>query len=158
MTTTLTITQADLGNFTAGIERTIAKHQNKIVGAMQDKLFECIMGNFGPTGFDRPWPWYPLSAKYAKRVGRSYATMFVSGALAGAVNKSGVENGTASVSLDLGLEYAGAHHYGRPDGNRKHPGTPARRVMPVDSNDEVTPATFLAVQEAARDALREALS
>lgn len=102
-------------------------------------LHAITLGNFGTFGLARPWPWWPLSPAYARQVGRLYATLFVSGALYRSVKKNDeLLKSTVSIS-NQDVPYALAHHYGYPKGTMRHPGLPARRVLPIDWTDEVLP-------------------
>lgn len=151
MNITFNLSEYDFGQTRKVLQHALNAHMSQVLYAMQQRLYEAILANFGPSGFDRPWPWKPLSKEYAKKVARRYATLQVSGALKGSLRKSYLRNdGTASVYFDGSVAYAAAHHYGSKR-------MPARRVMPITKRDEITPKTFLAVQEAARKALRDAM-
>lgn len=123
----------------------------EVQGAMADAFYEVVMGNFGTLGFDRPWDWAPLSPAYARKVGRSYATLFVTGALKDSVKHESVNPDAASVWVSDGdVPYATAHHYGVASKN-----LPARRVFPVDLAGHVTQLTLDWVTDALREKLRE---
>jgi phage gpG-like protein len=141
------------------VAQAIEKARPKVLKAMSDRCYAIIMANFGIAGPERPWAWEPLSYAYAQKVGRTFATLEVSGALKASVVQGGFEGESTTVSMsDSSVPYATAHHFGSPSGNRKHPGLPARRVFPVDERGEVLDWTRSEVAEAARQALQEALS
>lgn len=78
--------------------------------------------NFNST-VGRPIEWAPLSPKYAKRVGRSHATLYVSGRLfAGFQMTAGHDS--AVISNDV--IHAAAHQYGVSARN-----LPARPFVPI---------------------------
>lgn len=123
----------------------------ELQGAMADAFYEVVMGNFGTLGFDRPWDWSPLSPAYARKVGRSYATLFVTGALKDSVKHESVNPDAASVWMSKSdVPYALAHHYGNLEKN-----LPARRVFPLDLADHVTQLTLDWVTDSLREKLRE---
>lgn len=133
--------------------------QPAVHGAMRDRLYDIIMANFGIAGPERPWAWHPLSDAYARKVGRPYATLHVTGALQDSILKGGLQGDSTVVEMsDLAVPYATAHHDGSPEGNRGHPGLPARRVFPLQDDGEVLPWTRDQITEAAARALQEALS
>src|SRR5690348_8741597 len=55
--------------------------KERVLRAVGAKFKLLSIGNFGRTGTDRPEPWKSLSPKYAKKVGRSEATLELSGEL-----------------------------------------------------------------------------
>ena len=121
-----------------------------IQSAMARAYVDVVAGNLGNSGVDRPSIWPPLSERYAKKMGRTYATLYVTGALAGAikVDDSSEEQSTVSVSDD-DCPYAVAHQYGYPPRN-----LPARPYFPFDpQTGETTSFTLDLVQQAAQDAL-----
>ena len=118
--------------------------------AMAAAYVDVVAGNLGATGVDRPFAWAPLSPAYARKMGRTYATLYVTGALAQAVkvDNSLAQHSTVSVSDD-DCAYACAHQYGYPPHN-----LPARPYFPFDpTTGETTPFTLDLVQQAAQDAL-----
>lgn len=120
-------------------ERRLSSTAQQAVSAGGRVLHLITLANFGSTGLARPWPWWPLSPAYARQVGRLYATLFVSGALYRSVKKNDeLLKSTVSIS-NQDVPYALAHHYGYPKGTMRHPGLPARRVLPIDWTDEVLP-------------------
>jgi len=80
--------------------------------AMGREFFNIVHSNFGQNGVDRPKTWPALSAKYARRVGRGYATLYrrgrlkASGRLFVMGDKAVIEFGGPSAP------YAEAHQFG----------------------------------------------
>lgn len=104
----------------------------RIQGAMGEILFEIVRENFGETGIDRPSTWPELSSKYAKKVGRDYATLHLKGDLESAVkfDNSNPEYAQVSVS-DSDVPYAAAHQWGTAH-------LPARPFFPIDEYGQLT--------------------
>jgi phage gpG-like protein len=127
----------------------------KVAGqaAMAEKFFEITRENFGNDGIDRPIEWPALSPKYAKRVGREHATLFVSGELEASLTWQSTPE-YAEVFTDS--EYAEVHQFG--GGNH----IPARPFMPLKNASAVEDAEltdFAAEQviKAAENAINERL-
>src|SRR5574343_1931252 len=80
--------------------------------AMAAAYVDVVASNLGESGVDRPFAWAPLSPAYAKKVGRTHATLYVTGELARAVkvDDSLAQHSTVSVS-DSDCSYAVAHQY-----------------------------------------------
>lgn len=132
--------------------------------AMADAFYNVVMANFGSVGFDRPHDWQSLSERYARTVGRSFATLLVTGALKGTVAKDATDPAAARVTMSNtpSVPYAVAHHQGNPPNfgwtARGSGALPARRVFPLDpATDEVTETTARIVEQAAAAAVKEAL-
>lgn len=104
------------------------------------------MENFGASGVDRPWAWAPLSPAYAKKVGRSYATLVVTGALRNSVKKTEGQDCAVVSMSDSDVPYATRHHRG--SGN-----LPARRVFPLNEDGSPTAGVQEAVAAAAQKAV-----
>lgn len=160
MNITLDIESASLDEFFSSCERRLQEAAMAGQRAMTEAFHGVVLANFGSTGFDRPWDWQALSPKYAKRVGRGFATLYVTGALKSTV-QADPEAGTVSMGNAAGVPYALAHHHGHP-GNFgwTQPGSgdlPARRVFPLDEADQVTDKTRKLVEEAGIAAVKEAL-
>lgn len=155
----LTITQASLDAMAVSLDKAIERARPAVLKAMSDRCYAIIMSNFGIAGPERPWAWEPLSYLYAQKVGRTFATLEVSGALRASVLQGGFEGPSTTISMEnSSVPYVTAHHDGVPRGNRRHPGLPGRRVFPLDERGEVLDWTRSEVAEAARRALQEALS
>jgi phage gpG-like protein len=123
--------------------------------AMAAAYVDVIAGNLGDSGVDRPFAWPPLSPAYAKKVGRSHATLYVTGELARAVKTDNSLGNHSTVSVsDDDCPYAVAHQYGYPPRN-----LPARPYFPFDpQTGETTPFTLELVQQAAEAALETHLA
>ena len=122
----------------------------QIEALMAGKLMEIVMANFGSDGLDRPISWAPLSTAYAKKVNRSYATLFVSGTLMNAVK---LDSANASVSVSKSdCIYALAHQYGFP------PRLPARPFFPIEDDGSVTQYTKDQIAEEAVRAIQRILA
>lgn len=127
----------------------------KIAGqsAMAEKFFELTRENFGSEGIDRRVEWPALSPKYAKRVKRDYATLFLSGDLESSLTWEGSNPEYAEVFSDN--PYAMAHQFGNPSGN-----LPSRPFMPLTNvaeaeNAELTDFAEAEVLKAAENAISE---
>lgn len=156
MTLTLDVTgDAVFNGFEAFVAQVLEEVRLKGQLAMADAYYGIVMANFGSAGFDRPWAWPPLSPAYAKRVGRTFATLYVTGALKDTVQKdiSNPEVYMVSMGNTATVPYALAHHYGVAENN-----LPARRVFPMFYDDSMTDKTADLVEKAARAAVREALA
>jgi len=155
----LDLNDRELQGFDEHIIKTIEGAKARVLAAMRDRFEAIVKSNFGIMGPDRPWSWEMLAEStkqnYRKRnppVLREYASLELTGAMKNAIMKGGVEGGSTTVSLsNADVPYATAHHYGTKN-------LPARRVFPVDIDDEVLPWTQSEVLAAARDELRDALS
>ena len=146
----LTVPQSSLDALSASVLFKFLAVKPVVELAMAERFRKMVLANFGIAGADRPTDWPPLSWSYALKVGRSIATLEVSGALKGAV-KAGHDGdaGFCSVS-NADVPYAMGHQFGS---NR----LPARPYFPVDADGEVMPYTQSQVQEAAERALFRAL-
>lgn len=159
MRTQLNITSTQLNQMESGIKSQIDEAAKTIEWAMAEKFQECVLANFGPSGPYRPWSgWHDLSPAYAKKVKRTYATLFVSGALKGNVLIELEGKNFKVVSDNSRVPYATAHQEGNPKGNRGHPGLPAREYFPMTEDGEVTRQVQDIVLDAAYRAAQEALS
>lgn len=81
---------------------------NDLQNAGAAELKEIILSNFGEEGVDRPEVWGSLSDRYAKRIGRSHATLYLTGEEA---TKVGAESGLLydSTQLSTSEENGGAY-------------------------------------------------
>jgi hypothetical protein len=157
----LDIDQGQLDGALSGLAARLEALRQPVQAAMADAMEGIVLANFGSQGFMRPWDWQPLSAKYAKKVGRTYATLFVTGALKSTLRKDTSDPDGASVTMgNNGLvNYALAHHHGNPgnfgttvEGSGE---LPARRVFPLDEADHPTPESVELVRQAALSKLKE---
>lgn len=146
---TVTINGSGIPGF---VEGSIRKALPAINRAMAMRFQEIWRDNFGPFGLDRP-EWGPgasqLSAKYAKKVGRNIATLWLTGALRDSIMMGGFE--ADSVELTSGSPYAAAHQFGY--GN-----LPKRPHCPIDENGNAMPFTLEQVILSAQRALEQELS
>ncbi len=148
------IPQSELSRFEVQIMQRVEAIKPRVQGAMAARFAEIVLSNFGIAGADRPWHFERLTPEYAKKVGREIATLEVTGALKASLLTGGSEGESTRVSMsNSSVPYALAHHDGSPEGNRSHPGLPARRVFPLDESDNVLPWTQSQVQEAAANEL-----
>lgn len=155
----LLVSDTELNAAAAAVERRVELAREAGLRAMRDRFYDIVSANFGIAGPERPWAWEPLSPRYARKVGRPYATLFVTGALKASIMKGGTFGESTTVSMaNSSVPYVTAHHDGSPSGNRSHPGLPARRVFPLDDNDQVTEWARSEVVAAAEAELRRALS
>lgn len=164
MNLTLDISSSDLASLESSVLTRVEALRQPVQSAMADAVYGIVEANFGSQGFMRPWDWQPLSQKYARKVGRTFATLFVTGALKSTLRKDSNSPDAATVTMgNNGLvNYALAHHHGNP-GNfgTTQPGSgelPARRVFPLDEADHVTEEATGMVREAAIAAVRRELA
>jgi len=138
-----------LGNF---IAEAIAEARPAVNAAMGKRFYELVQGNFGIAGVDRPMHWAPLSPAYARKVGRTIATLDLTGNLRSAIMVGGTEGESVTVSVSDGMiPYASVHQTG---GTRM----PQRPYFPIDDDGEVMPYTASEVVAAASKALGEELN
>lgn len=134
----------------------LASTQIPVQTGMGEQLKDIVMSNFGETGVDRPAPWPPLSDRsevgraYIRKVGRSYATLHETGAMAGAVRQDNELTGSEVSLSDTDCKYATIHHTGSSL-------MPRRRVFPILDNGEITAFSKEAVLDAAKQVLQEQL-
>ena len=120
--------------------------------AMGQRFYELVQGNIGVAGVDRPMAWAPLSPAYARKVGRTIATLHLTGDLRSAIMVGGAEGESIEVSVsDSDVPYATVHQTG---GARM----PKRPYFPIDDSGKILPYTASEVVAAASKALGEELS
>ena len=150
--------QFDETKFTAEITAKLAGVKFPVQMAMGEQMRDIVMSNFGATGVDRPEPWPPLSDRsevgraYIRKVGRSYATLYESGFMAGCVRNTDELDGSAVSLSDSDCPYATRHHFGDPAHN-----LPQRRVFPIRRDGSITDYSKEAVIDAAKQQLSESL-
>lgn len=152
----LTISDAQLNRMGREVRAKCVEAKRSVQAKMALTYQDCVLRNFGPTGEFRLWTgWHPLSAAYAKKVGRDYATLEVSGRLKSAVllDSSDSPRSMRVVAENSNVPYATAHQYGNPRGNRGHPGLPAREYFPMYEDGTPTRQVQDLVEEAAREEL-----
>jgi phage gpG-like protein len=147
MTQLISITLPDLQATTAQVEKALGEGMWKLRSNVHldlgYALLDVVYSNFGATGMARPIPWPMLSPAYAKKVGRTYATLEVTGALKGSL---GVDNSNfdfVRVFATDATPYSTVHQYG--GGNN----IPARPYFPMDSDNELTPQAMDILRDAA---------
>jgi hypothetical protein len=135
-----------------------------VQSAMADAFKGIVDANFGSAGLMRPEPWQQLSKDYARKVGRAFATLYVTGALKDTVYKdaSDPDAGKVGMTNTGAVPYALAHHNGFPPNfGFTTPGSgelPARRVFPVDVyTEKVTGEAAKLVEQAACAKVKELL-
>jgi phage gpG-like protein len=154
MTFSATISPESIASFSTAVKSRLEAARQPVQAAMAETLFNVVDANFGSVGWDRPFEWAPLSPSYAKKVGREFATLFVTGALKATLEKeSGPEVASVSMGNSSQVPYALAHHYGVAQNN-----LPARRVFPLDESGKVTDKTVAVVIQSAKAALKGVLS
>lgn len=148
----VTLSDEDMATFVNELGHHIHDIKVKVQEAMAEAYFNITYNNIGEQSMFRAMTWAPLSPNYAKKVGRSHATLFVTGNLLNAIkldNSSSVES-VVSVS-DSDCVYAVAHQYGYPPRN-----LPPRPYFPFDPmTGETTTYTLEQVQAAAEGALAQ---
>jgi phage gpG-like protein len=149
----LEISEDELRQMAGNVERQLWMVKSDAQLAMAEAFERVTLANFGATGIDRPMSWQPLSPAYARKVGRTYATLEVSGTLKAAikVDNSDLDHSKVSVS-NADVPYATAHHFGNERGN-----LPQRPYFPIDDNGNLTPFTEAEVVEAARRTIERGL-
>lgn len=132
----------------------IEEVKQPVQGAMAEKYFEIVRSNFGQFGVDRPIEWAPLSDRsaigreYIKKVGRTYATLFVTGQMESSVGfEANEERGRVFVDNSI-CDYAVQHQDGDPSRN-----LPPRPFFPLENDGSTTQFTQEKVTEAAREEL-----
>jgi phage gpG-like protein len=102
--------------------------------AMAEAVMETTRNNFGQSGEDRPVEWEALKdSRYAKKVGRDYATLNLNGELESSITFDGSNADAAVVYCDNEPVYATAHQYGE----GRMPERPFFPIVPM--SNELTP-------------------
>lgn len=140
-----------------GLEREVKDRiktaQGKTEFAMAETFLDCVLANFGATGKFRPWSgWPPLSPAYAKKVGRTYATLEVSGRLKESILIDATGRNFAVTADDSRVPYSTVHQWG--GGNN----IPQREYFPMFDDGTVYQNVQDLVEDAARRKLQELLS
>jgi len=153
MNLTMTLDERELNQI---IAQKVESAQPHIQQAMAEQFRDIVMSNFGPTGIDRPAPWPPLSDRsevgraYIRKVGRTYATLYLTGAMASAVRQIDGKD-VSSVSLsDSDVPYSTMHH----DGSER---VPRRRVFPILDDGNITEKSKQMVIDAAAQTLNNVM-
>jgi phage gpG-like protein len=103
---------------------------NRTLEAMGAKLILITRQNFGSSGPNRSSDWKSLSKRYAKKVGRSYATLDVTGKLFRSFRMTTAAHRYVIVKT-TGIPYASAHQFGRNN-------MPWRPFFPIDRYGQLT--------------------
>ncbi len=126
------------------LDGVLEKVQEPVQEIMAKAFEDCTRANFGMVGFERPNDWPPLNPIYAMKVGRTYATLEVTGAM-----KSQLRTEGNVVKLtDDEVQYALRHEKGR--------GVPVRSIFPMQGG-ECMPRTLADVTAAAENELSKLL-
>jgi phage gpG-like protein len=150
---TYTITVEDFGpelkiEFDHLLNRPVALRQ--VLGAMAARFKFMCMQNLGATGIDRPSQWDLLSPKYAKRVGRDYATLELTGQLMQSIRMQTHDDFSEVFVEPDDCPYAARHQFGDDK-------MPARPFFPM-TEAGLTPMAEAEVLAAATDMLEQSLS
>lgn len=123
--------------------------REQVQEAMALRLKSIINNNLGVVGEDRPNAWAALSQKYAKRVGRAYATLYDTGRLSRSVKHASYPEYAIVYQDYAEAQYGEAHQYG--EGHM-----PVRKFFPVQG-DSLTAHSESEVIAAAAAQLMESL-
>lgn len=161
MNAELTISAESITALSESVAASIESIRPEVEAAMAVRYAEIVHSNFGEFGFDRPLAWAPLSAAYAKKVGRAHATLRVTSALESAVkvNTGGADGASVSIS-NSDVPYATIHQFGSAVGVIGRIGghtMPARPYFPMDDQGNATPVTENEVRIAAVEAVERLL-
>ncbi len=107
-------------------EQQIRAIQRQCLQDMANTMYEIVIGTLGKGGRNRPMPWAPLSRNYARRVGRPYATLVLTGRLLSSITKEIRQESSKVFIRKSDVPYALAHQYGNPGHN-----LPARPYFPI---------------------------
>lgn len=154
MKITLQITQQQIDALGDHLEKRIEEARLAAQEAGANAIYDMIQSNIGGEhGEHRPAPWPPLSPAYAKKVGRTYATLRVSGLLQSMIKVTHLHDASV-VSIDnADVPYALAHQFGA--GN-----LPARPYFPLMAGGDLEAHSDYenSAYWAARNAFQEALA
>ena len=153
----ITISPEAFKGLEGSLEEIFNRVKQPVQNAMADVFHQTVMANFGQSGLDRPWEWADLEPGYAKKVHRTYATLYVDGKLASAVKVEYGEN-CASVSISKDdVVYALIHQFGGQAGKNHAATIPARPYFPIDERGQIMPYTLKSCLEIAELQLRKEL-
>ena len=152
----ITIDRETLTQFEHDIERRFNDARPAVQGAMGETVLQITRMNFGQFGIDRPIEWAPLSTAYAKKVNRSYATLYVTGALYNAVKLQNTDDFSRVYASDDEVPYATIHQFGS-NPNVVNRSMPARPYFPITPQGELTEYTRNEVMAAAIQTLHEVM-
>lgn len=127
-----------------------------LLRTMGETLAQLTRENFGATGISRPHEWEALrDERYARKVGRDYATLYVTGDLFNSIECQEPIGNMVTVIAGQGdsERYASAHQFG--EGKM-----PERPFFPVvgDFDTKLTPYAEARITEAANNELERIFS
>jgi phage gpG-like protein len=142
------ITESDFPEITDIFDRVKVSCQD----AMAGRFAEICRENIGlDLGTNRPDVWPPLSPRYAQRVGRDEATLFVTGNLFNSIQTKTGDYDCAECFSDS--PYAIAHQEGDESKN-----LPARPFFPISQGGFITPFAESECLRVCRDELQRQLA
>lgn len=145
MTVEIAIDESELVNL---VTNEFDKIRVPVQDAMAERFEIMVKQNIGSQDGDyRPTEWSPLSKGYAKRVGRPYATLKLTGELENSIAR---ESSSDEASVVCSISYAAEHQYG--EGK-----LPARPFFPIMSG-EFTDIAVEQCVDAAKVKLQELLN
>lgn len=148
MTISITLMPGEDMRLKAHVLAQIEGVRQQVQQKMSETYYSVVMDNMGKEA----WANKPLSAAYARRVGRQLATLYVSGELKGSV---ALDPEGANVSISNGaVPYATVHQFG--GGNN----IPSRPYFPLEGADSPIgyEATVNVVTQAAGEEIRRLLT
>ena len=145
MSITVSIANEELAKMTDAILGAIESAQPAVEEHMAKVYCDIVKSNIGDSGPAREIEWAPLVPWYAKKVGRSHATLRVTGELLASIKP--VQN-----TVEANSSYAAAHQEGVLSKN-----LPRRPFFPMKANNDPTEYAQNAMQNAAADKLSEVL-
>lgn len=154
MNATLQVQSIDFG----GKLKRLKAAKGYIEQRMAESFRDCVLENIGGSERFVREPFHPLSPSYARKVGRSYATLEVSKKLRNWILIGMGDDGSATVEVsNSDVAYATALQEGVPKGNRTHPGLPARPYFPIDEDGTVLPEVAELISDRAREEVERIL-
>ena len=153
MTFEIEISQEELNAMGMHVQSQLWSLKSNAQLAMAMALQDVVFANFGQTGIDRPEPWAPLSPRYAKKVGRTFATLEVSGDLKNQVRIDDTDlDKTRVYANNSEVPYVLAHQFGYEQNN-----LPARPFFPITADGELTDFSQREIHAAALKSIEEDL-
>lgn len=159
MKASLTLNPSEIAKTKAAIQKQFHGLKQPVQAAMAERYHEIVLGNLGIAGLDRPYAWPPLSNRskvgraYIQKVGRTYATLLETGALARAIKMDKATSDHAEVyqSTDS-APYAIEVQLGNPKKN-----LPPRLAFPMQPDGSARPWTLGQIKAAAERAVEAKL-
>ena len=144
-----TLKQSDVDAAMRGVmQRLNGPQKRRVLYRMAREFYEITASNIGTIGAARPSEWPPLSPRYAKRVGRSHATMLLTGEMFRSIRVSATQD---AGQISTTNPYAAAHQYGEAP-------QPLRPFMPMtgtQGNERLTPYAEKRLIDVAQAELRK---